>query len=452
MTYLRKHKDAGVKPVEQSLELVMSSENGGMSTEEVKRFSIFRNQVLFATMFGYATFYLIRLNFSAAIPTLQLQLNYSKTQLGVVTTTFAVVYGIGKFLNGYFGDRSNARYFMTIGLVGSALINLVMGLGESIAFFCVCWAINGWFQSMGWPPVARSLTHWFSPQELATKWAIWNCSQPIGGALNFALAGSLVVYVGWQAAFYVPAIVSLFAAIVLFKLMRDTPQSMGLQPVEVYANLVHKDDLQEEEHVPTREILMRVFGNKTVWYVCLANMFLYVVRMGAFTWAPSFLQEMKGSSQMGSMWQTIGFEVAGMCGGLIAGWASDKIFEGRRGPVSFIFMAALAITLLAFWQLPAGYGYLDSVGMFLLGFLVYGPQVLVGVAAADLASKKAAGMATGLTGTFGYIGAAVSGVGIGYIVDVWGWDGGFVFFIACALMGLFFFALTWTKRAKILES
>jgi phosphoglycerate transporter family protein len=453
LPHLAKKIDADINPTTAAAQdtLQLSSMNGGLSAVDVSRYAHWRFRILFATMFGYATFYLVRLNFSVAIPTLQLEFGYSKTQLGMVITTFSVVYGIGKFLNGYFGDRSNARYFMTIGLVGSAIVNLFVGLGESLFFFAGCWAINAWFQSMGWPPVARLLTHWFSPQELATKWAIWNCSQPIGGAIIYVFAGYLIANHGWQAAFYVPALLSLGVAVLLFNRLRDTPQSLNLPPVEVYKNLIHKDDVQEEEHVETKEILRRVFASKTVWYVCIANMFLYVVRMGAFTWAPTFLQEMKGSSLVASVWQSAGFEVAGLCGGLVAGWASDRLFEGRRGPVSCFFMAALAVVLLYFWQMPAGYPVADTIAMIAVGFLVYGPQVLVGVAAADIASKKAAGMATGLTGTFGYLGAAVSGVGIGYIVDVWGWSGGFMFFIASALLGLFFFALTWTQRAKVLE-
>lgn len=454
MPHLARKIDADINRIQDSeLQLDNQSpvQNGGMNGADVSIYAHWRFRILFATMFGYATFYLVRLNFSVAIPTLQQQFGYTKTQLGMVITIFSIVYGVGKFMNGYFSDRSNARYFMTIGLVGSGIVNLFVGFGEGLVFFSVCWAVNAWFQSMGAPPVVRLLTHWFSPQELATKWAIWNCSQPIGGAVIYVLAGYLVSNHGWQSAFYVPAVLSLVVSVFLFNRLRDTPQSLGLPPVEVYKNLIHKDDVQEDEDVTAKDFLRLVFKSKTLWYVCIANMFLYVVRMGAFTWAPTFLQEMKGSSLSASAWQSAGFEIAGLCGGLFAGWASDKLFGGRRGPVSCLFMAALAMVLLYFWQMPAGYVWVDTIAMIAVGFLVYGPQILAGVAAADFATKKAAGMANGLTGVFGYLGASVSGVGVGYIVDVWGWSGGFMFFITSALLGMFFFALTWTKKAKVLE-
>ena len=126
----------------ESLDLTQVT-NGGLSADQVSLYKHWRFRILFATIFGYAFFYIVRLNFSVAIPALQAQYGYSKTELGAVVSTFAVVYGIGKFLNGFLSDRSNARYFMTLGLVGSAIVNLFVGLGESILFFSICWGVSG---------------------------------------------------------------------------------------------------------------------------------------------------------------------------------------------------------------------------------------------------------------------------------------------------------------------
>jgi sugar phosphate permease len=73
------------------------------------------------------------------------------------------------------------------------------------------------------------------------------------------------------------------------------------------------------------------------------------------------------------------------------------------------------------------------------------------VAAADFATKKAAATATGLTGSFGYIGSALSGLGTGLIVDKWGWDGGFIFFVTAAAIGSLLFLSFWDYRSPQLE-
>lgn len=421
-----------------------------LSDEARSKYHYWRWRVMYTTIFGYATFYLVRGNFAMAMPILGSEFGYTNTQLGLVISISYWAYGIGKFVNGYFSDRSNARYFMTIGLIGSAVINYFMGLGSSLLFFGVLWTINGCFQSMAWPPIARLLTHWFAPKELGTKWGFWNCSHQIGGAMIFIFSGYVIQWINWQAVFYIPAIIASFVSIFLFNRLRDTPQSLGLPPVEVYKGLPVPEPT-EEDLLPQRELVRRVLANKLLWYICIANMFLYIVRMGVFTWAPKFLQEMKGSAIIVSGWQTAGFEIAGLCGGICAGFVSDRVFHGRRGPVAFIYMLGLIVALFCFWYLPAGHAWMDALIMFAVGFLVYGPQVMVGVAAADFASKRAAGMATGLTGTFGYLGAGISGLGVGFITDHWGWSAGLLCFVFSAVAGAFFFALTWHSRAKSLE-
>lgn len=416
-----------------------------------KTFRYWQIRILYSMGFGYAAFYLVRQNFSLAIPSISADLGYSKTQLGLVMTIWSIIYGVGKFLNGYYSDRSNARYFMSFGLLGAALTCFVMGWGTSWWFFVIAWSANAWFQSMGWPPVSRLLTHWFGPKELGTMWGITNTSHQIGGAAIAIISGYLIHNYGWRSVFVVPGIFGCLMAALLFNRLRDTPQSLKLPTVENHCGLAELEDESEDDRVTPKQLFQQVFYNKLLWYVCLGNMFLYVVRMGVFNWAPTFLKEFKGASITTSGWQVAAFEISGMIGGILAGVISDRLFQGRRGPVSFMYMVAMVVALGYFWFVPTGMDSLNAVAMIAVGFLVYGPQVLVGVAAADFASKKAVGMAVGLTGTFGYLGSAISGVSIGLIADNYGWDWGFVFFIVSALCACVCFGLTWRSRASVLE-
>jgi phosphoglycerate transporter family protein len=416
-----------------------------------QRYTYWRTRILYSMIIGYAAFYLVRQNFSMAMPTLSTEYGYSKTQLGAIITIWSVVYGVGKFVNGYFSDRSNARYFMTIGLIGAAVTSFFMGFGTSLYYFGFFWAINAWFGSMGFPPVARMVTHWFSPAELGTKWGLTIISHQLGSAVIALLAGYLIVHYGWQSAFMVPALLVVGVAAFLFNRLRDTPQSIGLPSIEQHHGLVSGEEEVEEEHLSPKALILKVINNRLLWYVCMANMFFYVVRLGILNWAPTFLKELKGASLLATGWQVAGYDIAGMAGGILAGWISDRYFKGRRGPVSVIYMVLLIGCLCGLWWLPAGNQVLSAITMLALGFLVYGPQVLAGVALADISSKKAVGMANGLMGTFAYVGSGISGICVGWMADNYGWNGGFMFFIAAALLSTFFFGLTWGYRTKVLE-
>ncbi|MCA9781761.1 MAG: MFS transporter, partial [Candidatus Eremiobacteraeota bacterium] len=85
----------------------------------------------------------------------------------------------------------------------------------------------------------------------------------------------------------------------------------------------------------------------------------------------------------------------------------------------------------------------DAIVLCAVGFMIYGPQFLVGVMTADIVTKRAAATAIGLTGLFGYGSSLVYGWGLGLVVDKYGWDAGFLLLAGIAFVGAVFFALCW---------
>ena len=407
-----------------------------------------RFQNLYGMVIGYAVYYFVRKNFSMAMPTFLQELGYTKTDLGLILTLFSVVYGTGKFINGVLGDYTNARYLMAMGLLVSAVLNIVFGLSTGLVAFGIIWLFNAWFQSLGMPASVRLLTRWYSPTELGTIWGIQSTAHQIGGAGIMIFCGWLIPNYGWRSAFYVPAAIAIVVAFWLAWTLRDTPQSVGLPPIEKHRGETDERDPDAEDCKPFREIMRdHIIKNRFLWTVATANIFVYVVRVGIMDWAPTFLTEARGSSLAGAGLKTAAFELAGMAGAVGAGWVSDKIFRGRRGPLATISMILLAVAIASLWITPPGNPLLDTIILIAAGVLVYGPQLLVPVAATDFACKQAASTAAGITGAFGYIGAAVSGLGTGLVVDAYGWGGGIYFFAACALVGAALFAVTWNKRS-----
>ena len=414
------------------------------------KYKHFRIRMLTSMIIGYAAFYLVRKNISMAMPVFLNELGYTKTDLGLMLAAFSILYGAGKFLNGMLADQANPRYFMAIGLLGAAIMNIFFSFSSAITFFTIFWLFNAWFQSMGWPPCARMLSYWFSPTERGFTWGLWNSSHQIGGAIILVLSGYLITNFGWRSAFWVPAIIAILVAIGLAVFLRDTPASPGLPTIETYGNEANVLEPAESNASFGQILFGQVLRNKWIWCVCFANFFVYIVRVGMLDWAPTFLTEAKGSSLESAGYQTAAFEIAGILGALVAGWFSDKIFRGRRGPVAVISMILLLVCLIGLWKVPSGYPWLNAGLLIAIGFFVYGPQMLVGVAAADYASNDAVATATGLTGLFGYVGSAACSIGTGVIADKYGWDGGFLFFAVAALCGTFLFALTWNKRSDLL--
>ena len=421
-----------------------------------KIFRYWRFRTLYSMMIGYSSFYIVRQNFSVAIPEICKDLEISKSDIGIVISIAAILYGIGKCVFGMIGDRYSARYVMSIGLLLSAIMNLFMGFSSTIPAFAVFWAINYSFQSMGWPPCAKLLTHWYSPTEIGTKWALWNTSHQIGSGLIVTVAPFIMMYFGWRYAFFIPGITAIILSVFLFNRLRDKPESLNLPSVEKMTGLAsvaqsEKWKTEEENNLSYIEIIKAALGNKLVWYVGFANLFVYICRMTFLNWGPTLLLESKGSSLAGAGFQMLAFDIASMCGGLCAGYLSDKVFKGRRGPVAALCMIILGILVGILWVTPKDSHITSSICMLGIGFLISGPQILIGVAAADFATKRAAATASGFTGTLGYAGTAFAGFGTGYLADNFGWSAVFVATIISAAIAAAFLALTWNKRSALLE-
>ena len=407
-----------------------------------------RVRVMYSMTTGYALFYFVRKNLSMAAKAITDEFHFSNTQWGVVLSVATIVYAFSKFFSGVIGDRANPRYLLALGLLFSALVNLGFGFGASLGFFIVWWAINNLFQGAGVPPCVRLLTSWFSPKEIGRAWGVWNASHQIGGAIIAIWAGWLVTHYGWRSAFWVPALLCLVGAFWLLNRLTDSPESMGLPSVEVYKEGTAAGSVADVTAPFWGVFKQYILTNKWVWVVSVANFFVYIVRIGILDWAPKYLQEAKGFDLNSAGISLSGFELAGIFGAYAAGWLSDKVFQGRRGPVSVGFMLMLIGCVAALFAVPRGQVLTMTVVFVALGFFVYGPQLLIAVAAADFATKAAASSAVGLTGLLGYLGATLCGISTGVLADRFGWDGVLWFYGASAVVGFLLLATTWSQSAR----
>jgi OPA family glycerol-3-phosphate transporter-like MFS transporter len=403
---------------------------------------------LFAGIYiGYAAYYLVRSNLALAIPDiLKEHPAYTKADLGSALTGLTVAYGLSKFLMGSVSDRSNPKYFLPLGLLLSSAIMATFGLFTALyaSLFAIILiqVLNGWVQGMGWPPCGKSMVHWFSTRERGLTVSVWNTAHNVGGGLVASLALLGVTLFGdWRAKFYFNALIAAIVAVGVYFLLQDTPQSRGLPSVEAYKNDYPPHYTQASERtLRFREIFFTyVLPNRYLWAIATANVFCYFVRYGVENWIPTYLQLTKGYSFKDSSLGWALYEFAAIPGTIACGWVSDRWFRRRGAPAPRGFNC----------HNPKGPRWIDYAALISIGFLIYGPIMIIGLQSLDLVPKKAAGTAAGFTGFFGYaFGAALSGSGIGWVADRWGWGAVFAIMVACCLLTIFFSALTLGHRAE----
>ena len=133
-----------------------------------------RIQTFLAGTFGYALYYVCRLSMGVMKQPLIDAGLLNATQLGIIGACLYWAYAVGKFVNGFLCDGANIKRFMAVGLVISVAMNFIMGvlgvsalnggIANSMLFilFVICWAVNGWAQSMGLQVFSASLLFYSS--------------------------------------------------------------------------------------------------------------------------------------------------------------------------------------------------------------------------------------------------------------------------------------------------
>lgn len=423
-----------------------------------------RWQVFIGAFVAYAGFYLVRKNFSMAMPFME-DFGFEKVELGIVLSMNAFAYAISRLVMGPVSDRSNSRTFLPLGLVCAAIamcfmivpVAYIRSHTLSIVLMCVLNALVGWFNGMGYPPCTRVITHWFSQKERGTISSIWNCSHNVGGALVGPMAVYGAMWFGnWFygaseekyfliGTFAFPAAVSLLLAVITYCLVRDTPQSEGLCSIEKFKNDYPKNySEQSEERLSVREILFHyIFPNKFLWCVCLADAFIFMVRYGCLDWAPTYLTESHGFDIKDAGWAYFAYEFAAIPGTLLCGWLSDKLFRGRRALLNIIYTLFSALFVFLYWKM-GNTPTLAITFLICIGFFIYGPIMLLAVQAMDLVPKNAAGAAVGLIGFCTYLlGTAVlANTVLGLIVQKLGWDANFITVLSGCAVAIVFMAIT----------
>ena len=441
-----------------------------------KRFKLWQWRIIIVSMVCYAIFYFVRKNFSIAMPGLTAEYGISNTSFGIIIGLGSIVYGLARFINGFIVDKVSTKVFMAIGLFLCALANFCFGFGADLSYLItgvhegpqfvnmlilvmgVTIVLNQYFQGMGYPPCARMLPTWIPPGELATKMSIWNTSHSIGAiaasvvcglimsnmgadltgdssvvhAITQNLAGSIkgwdglsaaeqtsrvLSYAGhygaWRWCFWIPALFALVGAILILLGLKDRPQDVGLPEVE--GTHTGKDDTAGQKGAHSAFLRHMVFKNRWVWTLSIANIFVYVLRVG----------------------------VLAIFGTIFAGWATDHLFKGKAHRMCVFSMVGAVVFFGLFALLPNINPFLSIFILALGGFCIYGPQALIGIGAANQATKEASATANGLTGILGYVGSALAAVAIGLIADKLGWNAVFMTFIFVGIIGVLIFLSMW---------
>jgi sugar phosphate permease len=409
------------------------------------------NAVVWTLWLTYGAFYFCRTNISAAVPGLKASggaggLGLSGEEIGWILASLKIAYGLGQLVNGQLSERISPRVMLAAGMFGSAALNLLFGFSTGFYFLLFVWAMNGFCQSLGWTPCVRVAANWVPIERRGHAIGIIGTGYQITLGLTYVVAGQAAQWLGWRGALYVPAVLLALAGVFMLAFLREAPA-----PSRVDAQEHSRPATRPATRLSFSEVLFWTLYNPTLWLIGLSLGLLNACRYGFLDWGVTHLMETRDVAVGEAGLQFFVIAIGAAAGSYLSGWASDRFFGGRRGPIICVLMALLGVLTLAYDAAVHSTIGGSMLLLVVIGFCIYGPQVLlVGTAPADLAHRGTSAAAAGFVNFMGYVGAASGDVITGYFsaAEHGGWQLAIYIWAAWAFAGSAMMAILWNTTTQ----
>lgn len=264
--------------------------------------------------------YLDRYVVSGALELIKLEFGRSDEQLGVLTSSFLVVYSIAAPFTGFLGDRFPRKWFIGGGVLLWSAATIASGLSQTFEQLLVARALIG-IGEAGYAAMAPSfISDLFDAKRRGQVLSFFYAALPVGIAIGYAVGGAVGQAHGWRAAFFVagaPGILLGISALLLREPRRgamdpalavDVPRP---SPKEIGLTLLR-----------TRSYVVNTLGTTAMTFA-----------MGGLgAWMPAYLHRARGlDTAQAGVWFGGVLVVAGFVGTLVGGKLGDWIQSRNKG-------------------------------------------------------------------------------------------------------------------------
>jgi OPA family glycerol-3-phosphate transporter-like MFS transporter len=408
----------------------------------------------------YAFLYFGRYNLSAIAGELDKAGILAKAVFNEIDGVGAWVYGFGFLINGPLTDRFGGRVTMLLATSGSALVNVGMALAvkgvnsdgnaeELRTQLMVLNAVNMYFQSFGAVSIVKVNAPWFHVRERGVLGGLFGVLISLGLYFSYDWSLLLAKSFSYEVAFWVPGAVLVGCVFVTLFLVRDTPAAAGFQDFDT-------GDASSGQvgTLSLGEVLKRMFSQRVIWIIVAIEFCSGFLRQAVMKQYRLYAKAVGDDG--GFVYENWGMLlcIAGILGGVFAGFISDHVFGSRRGPVSSVLYGGLVLGSVAAFA-ALGHPILAWAVVFMSLCVIGVHGMLSGTASMDFGGSKNAGVVTGVIDGFVYLGTGTQAFLYGAYLPKgeaasdpanWSiWPGAM---LPVAIVGLVLCAMIWNARPK----
>lgn len=384
--------------------------------------------------------YLARSTLSVAAPTLQAEFSMTTEQYSWVVLAFQATYTVMQTVAGGVLDALGTRLGFFLFAIGWALANMAHAFATgwpSLAFFR---GLLGATEAAAIPAGTKTVSEWFPPRERPLATSAFQMGTSVGNMIAPPLVVFCILWWGWQSAFIVTGALSLVWALMWWFGYRTPGEHRRLSAKE----RAHIEEGRAADDVTGKPAnRTEVLKSRSFWAIAVPR-FLAEPAWQTFNFfIPLYLVAVWNLDLKSiALWAWLPFLAADF-GSLAAGLLPP--FLMRKG-ATLLASRKITMTIGALCMIgPAAIGLAGSPGIAIALFCVGGfaHQMLNGALitlCSDVFDTRTVATASGMAGTFAWIGGMLFTFLIGQSADLFGYN---PLFVALAGLDLIAAAVLW---------
>ncbi len=375
----------------------------------------------------YFASYMTRKNYSIVMADIIISEGISNADASLAATLSLISYGVGQIISGILGDKFKPQNIILCGLSLTTLMNILMPVTDDFTIRSIIWFINGFAQSMLWPPLVRIMAATMDHGTYNKVCTNVNIAGISGTILLYITSSAIwIKYFSWKYVFISSAVVSGIIAIIW--VMVFSKVSKGQHLFEKTGNTDKKD--KKESTLSAKKLLMSGFV-----FIAIAIIAQGALRDGISDWVPTFIIntfEMESSS---AILKSVLIPVFGVISVKLVGIINGKFVkdEVKAGTITF-GTGFIGCLLLLFIYKENQYITL-ALAAIITGFMHGVNYFLICIVPARFEKYNAVSTMSGIINSLTYVGSAAATYGFGAISDHFGWNTVLISWVAVAVIG-----------------
>jgi MFS family permease len=354
-------------------------------------------------IFAWAANFVIRIGFSALLPSIIEELQLSYTRAGLLASAFFYAYVLMQIPAGLLGDRFGRRRILLLGLVGGALAAGLTGLAGSFAALFLARALTGAFQGSLFSNDRAIIATVTPPDRIGLGQGVSFSGPGIGLTFGLVIGGLLVEIVPWRTVMMLFGLGPIVAAVLIARYVPALPTPPA--------------------RVPVAQRLKSLASNGRLCVLALVSLTAIGDQFILATWAPLFFAEV-GVADTGRAGTYAALQgIAASLGMIASGWAHDRLVERGYGSKSVI-VAGLGGLVMSMLAMAAVITQRSIPGLvvvlFAAAFFCWSIWGAVYALLARLVRAEELGTAFGFSNSISFLGAILGPIATGWARDLTG--------------------------------